>query len=159
VDLARGKVAVRHTLFTKRGGYALKEPKTASSRRQIRIGPDVISAVRVHRTNQQVARLQLGAAWHDLGLVFAREDGYYQRPTSMGRALTKLLKRADLPRIRVHDLRHTAATLALRAGEHPKKVSEMLGHSSVAITLDLYSHVLPDMQESLADAMNTMLFG
>src|SRR5262249_41441280 len=107
------------------------------------------------RLRQMEERLRLGAAWEDLDLVFSNAVG---RPID-GINLLKywffpLLKKAGLPRMRFHDLRHTAATILLSRGINPKIVSEMLGHASVAITLDIYSHVLPHMRQQAADAMD-----
>jgi integrase len=103
---------------------------------------------------QAEERLRVGPAWDDLGLVFTNTIG---RPLDgvhvLRRNLRPLLARAGLPPIRFHDLRHTAATLLLGKGVHPKVVAEVLGHAQVSITLDVYSHVLPDMQESAASAM------
>jgi len=86
--------------------------------------------------------------------VFPNEFGDYLSPTTMNRALQRVLERAGLPRIRFHDLRRTAATIMLSNGAHPKIVSEMLGHSTIAITLDLYSHVTPNIQREAAAAMD-----
>jgi integrase len=103
--------------------------------------------------------LQLGAVWDDHDLVFANEIG---RPLEQGNVLRRsfwpILERAALPRCRFHDLRHTCATLLLQQGVHVKIVSEMLGHSNIKITLDVYSHVLPNMQTQAVDAMHR-LFG
>jgi len=100
----------------------------------------------------------MGAAWEDNGLVFANEVG---RPIEAGnlirRSFHPLLERAGLPRVRFHDLRHTAATLMLGQGVHPKIVAEMLGHSQIAVTLDLYSHVTPTMQRQAVEALEAVL--
>jgi len=117
-----------------------------------------VAALRRHRARQAAERLATGAAWQDWGLVFTNETG---QPLSGIHVLRyeffPLLKRAGLPRVRFHDLRHSCATLLLGSGVNPKIVSEMLGHSTVAITLDLYSHVLPTMQEAAASALETAL--
>ena len=97
-------------------------------------------------------------AWQDLDIVFANEIGRPIEATNLvRRSFLPLLEHAHLPRIRFHDLRHTAATLLLGKNIHPKTVSEMLGHSSIAITLDLYSHVTPTMQRDAAAAMDALL--
>lgn len=162
VDLDRRTVAVSATLQrTKVDGYILTSPKTRQSRRQISLTLGACDALRAHRSHQAQERLALGPAWegsHDL--VFTDPVG---RPLS-GIQLTRanfypLLDRAGLPRIRFHDLRHTAATLLLGRGVNPKIVSEMLGHATIAITLDTYSHVLPDMQQQAAAAMEAALGG
>ena len=102
--------------------------------------------------------MRLGAAWEDNDLVFANEVG---RPIEVGnlirRSFRPLLERGDLPRVRFHDLRHTAATLMLGRGVHPKVVAEMLGHSQISVTLDLYSHVTPTMQREATEALDAVL--
>ena len=95
-----------------------------------------------------------GGDWQDHGLVFVREDGSPQNPSTIGQQLTTRAKQAALPHIRVHDLRHTYATLALEAGVHPKVVSERLGHANIGITLNLYSHVSEGMDRSAADLVD-----
>ncbi len=104
------------------------------------------TALREHRRRQREARLRTGSRWQDSGLVFTNSFGDNIYPASLNRTLDRILAVAGLPRVRFHDLRHTAATRMLSRGVHPKIVSEMLGHASVGITLDLYSHVTPTMQ-------------
>ena len=109
------------------------------------------------RIRQKQERLQLGPAYQDKGYVFCWPDGRYIRPDYAYHQLKKQLEDHNLPSIRFHDLRHTFATMLLEAGEHPKVVSEMLGHSSITITLDIYSHVLPSMQAKAAAKLNGIL--
>jgi integrase len=103
-------------------------------------------------------RLAAGDAYQEQGLVFAAEDGTYIHPDGFGKAFKRLQKKAGVPVIRFHDLRHTHATLALQAGVHPRVVSERLGHSTVAMTLDTYSHVIPALQEDAAQRIAELLF-
>jgi integrase len=117
-----------------------------------------VAALRRHRAVQAEERLRIGAARNGGDLVFTNEIG---RPIDSA-ALTRLsfrplLQRADLPTMRFHDLRHSAATLLLQEGIHPKIVSEMLGHTRISTTLDLYSHVTPTMQQQATDAMESLL--
>jgi integrase len=141
-------------------GLTREEAKTAHSRRRIALPTTVVEALRTHRTRQAEERLRLGEAWSDDGLVFPNTIGKPCYPHRMeAQWFFPLLERAGLPRIRFHDLRHTAATLLLSRGINPKVVSEMLGHSSVAITLGLYGHVLPHMQREAASVMDAMLRG
>jgi integrase len=145
VDLEAASLQVRHTLQKlPREQFVFAEPKTRRSRRKIVLPVAAVTALRRHRARQLEERLQHGALWEDLDVVFAHSLG---RPLDSSSLLHydfhPLLKRAGLPKIRFHDLRHTAATLLLGKGINPKIVSELLGHASVAITLDLYSHVLP----------------
>ncbi|HEX6542057.1 MAG TPA: tyrosine-type recombinase/integrase [Ktedonobacterales bacterium] len=113
----------------------------------------------MHRTRQLEERLAMGAAWDDQDLVFCNSLGRHLEPNNVKRgSFIPLKKKAGVPDIRFHDLRHTAATLLLLKDVNPKKVSEMLGHASVAITLNTYSHFLPTMQRDVALAMNE-IFG
>jgi integrase len=161
VDLDRSTVHVRATLRRTKGeGFVFTPPKTARSRRRIRLSPVAVEAVRQHRARQAEERLRLGSAWDDQDLVFANEVGRpIEAQNLMARSFRPLLKKAGLPPIRFHDLRHTAATLLLGRGINPKIVSELLGHASVTITLDRYSHVLPDMQQAATAAMDAILRG
>jgi integrase len=139
-------------------GFELAETKTATSRRQVAVTDVAIVALRRHRAAQIQERLRVGAAWRDLDLVFANEvGGPINASNLLRRRFRPLLERARLPRIRFHDLRHTAATLLLGRNVHPKVVSEQLGHSSIAITLNLYSHVTPSMQREATRAMDEVL--
>ena len=158
VDLDAGSIHIQQTLkVAGQGKRVLGKPKTAGSRRKIMLTKMGIAALRAHRTSQLEERLQ-SPARHDNDLVFANTVGNVLDPTNLYRYDYKpLLRRAGLPLIRLNDLRHTAATLLLLSGVHPKVVSEKLGHSSVSITLNLYSHVLPDMQASATNAMEQLL--
>lgn len=133
-----------------------KEPK-ASSRRSVALGAYAVGVLRRHRTAQVAERLAAGALWEDSGLVFVDELGrglHPQRLTDLFQARTAEL---ELPRQRLHDLRHAAATLALVAGVHPKVVQERLGHSTIGMTLDIYSHVLVGMQHDAAGLVEGLL--
>ena len=160
VDLDACSLHVRGTMQRTKHGLRIESPKTAGSRRRVSLTRTAIEALRRHKAAQNVERLRCGAAWEDQGLVFANELG---RPIEAGNLLRRsfwpLLTKAELPRIRFHDLRHTAATLMLMKGVHPKIASEMLGHSKIGITLDLYSHVTPTMQQQAADALEEVLGG
>jgi integrase len=118
----------------------------------------VIVALGEHRTAQLERRLLLGY-WRDPDLVFTTADGGPIAPRNLIRRFKELIERADVPKIRFHDLRHCHATLLLQEGLPAKVVSERLGHASIAITLDTYSHVLPNMQEQAADSIERALFG
>ena len=136
----------------------IREPKTEGSRRQVFLAPMAVKALQGHRLRQNAERLNAGPSWEENDLVF---------PTHVGRPLSSqnltqrhfhpLLKRLSLPKIRFHDLRHTAATLLLAEGVHPKIVSEMLGHTEIGITLNLYSHVTTAMHESASGALGRLL--
>jgi len=112
-----------------------------------------------HKRTQAAERLKAGAMWHAHDLVFCSEQGTpHSIPNLTYRYFRPILTKAKLPRIRLYDLRHTCATLFLAANEHPKIVSERLGHASITLTLDTYSHVLPTMQEGASQKLEAMLF-
>lgn len=141
------------------GGWEFSQPKTAKSRRTIPMPLSVMQAIRRHRIQQNKERLKLGAAWHQNELVFPSEIGTPLNPPNVTRHFKKMLEKAEIrTSIRLYDLRHTHATLLLQAGINPKIVSERLGHSSVVLTLDVYSHVLPNMQQDATDQLEQMLF-
>ena len=134
-------------------GFVVGEPKTTGSKRQIALPQVAIDVLKQHRTIQLENRLKAGSSWVDHNLVFSNDKGDYIVPATLGRHFSKLLKDIGLPHMRFHDLRHSAATLLLSMGVNVKIVQELLGHSSVSMTLNVYSHVLPSMQK---EAMNKM---
>ncbi len=164
IDFERQTVTVqRAVVFRKRGGkggYYFSEPKTSQSRRTIPIPLKLIQELQAHRRKQSEHRLRIGPTYNNLDLVFATEKGGPLNRQNIGtRAFKAILKKAELPTtIRLYDLRHTCATLLLAAGEHPKVVSERLGHSTITVTMDVYSHVLPSMQRAATEKLETMLF-
>ncbi len=159
VDLDRGSIHVRRSLQrSPKGTVAFAEPKTSHSRRQVVLTGTTVSALRRHRVQQAQERLRVGPLWDDDDLVFANEIGRPLDGTNvLNRGFRPLLRRAGLPRIRFHDLRHTAATMLLQLNVHPKVVSEQLGHSQIGITLDTYSHVTPTMQRESAAILDALL--
>lgn len=158
VDLDRGTMRITASLQWTKTGAVLGEPKTARSRRQVMLPKIAIESLRAHRASQVSERLRMGPAWQDLDLLFPNEVGGPMSASNLiRRSFKRLLTTAGLPPVRFHDLRHSAATLLLAQGVHPKIVSEMLGHSSIAITLDLYSHVTPTMQREAVAAMDNVL--
>jgi integrase len=137
---------------------AFGEPKTRASRRRIGLTDRAVDALRRHRPAQTKQRLQAGSAWIELDLVFTNQQGGPMDGHNLSaRNLPRLLASASLPLIRFHDLRHTAATLLLTKGVHPRKVADMLGHASVAITLDVYSHVVEGVDDDAVSALNEAL--
>lgn len=160
LDTDAGVVSIRRTLQRTRDGYEFLEPKTARSRRTIEVEPRVVQLLRKHRRAQNEERLRVGSAWVDAGLVFTDEAGEPLRGWDVTRSSFRpLLRLAGLPGIRFHDLRHTAATIALSRGVHPKVVQEMLGHAAISVTLDTYSHVVKGMHHEAARTMGAALFG
>lgn len=165
VDLPGGTLAVRHSVQRqKSNGLVLSDLKTKRSRRSIHLAPSTVKALHEHRKRQNEERLScgsrwkehLGPEWQDRDLVFCSRSGGPVEPATAWRALHRALTRADLPLIRVHDLRHTAASYMLVLGVHPKVVQEMLGHSTVTLTLDTYSHVLPALHKDVANLMERL---
>jgi integrase len=152
VDLKAGTVSVRRTLTEVAGKLALSEPKTAKGRRLVTLPPQAVGALVEHRKQMVVE------GFAGVEFVFCNQSGGYLRRSHFHADEFKpLLKRAGLPSIRFHDLRHTSATLLLSQGVHPKVVQERLGHSQIGVTMDVYSHVLPGMQADAAEKMGAIL--
>jgi integrase len=150
-------VHVRRTLSETRTGHKFEKPKNGKGR-SIKCSQKATEALRSHRARQGEERLKIGSLWQDNGLVFLTTTRTTMSGTNLlGRHFKPLLKRAELPAIRLHDLRHTCATILLMAGKHPKYVQELLGHASINITLDTYSHVIEGMDGGLGDAMDEVL--
>ncbi len=130
------------------------QPKTKTSMRQIPLTAAAVDALKRHAQRQGQQRAVAGSEWTDTGLVFTNERGGAVEPRNLlSRSFAPLLAEAGIPHVRFHDLRHTAATLMAAQGVHTKVVSEMLGHASIGITLDLYSHVTPSMGQQAVAAM------
>jgi integrase len=135
--------------------YMEAEPKTKSSRRNIALAAFAVEALKQHRIRQEEAKRKAGDAWEDHDYVFCTPMGKHLNPGHGVLVQLKiLLKKAGLPEIRFHDLRHSAATLLLSSGVHPKVVQEILGHSQISMTMDIYSHVLPTMQRDAMEKLN-----
>lgn len=157
VDLARGRLAVVGTL-QREGGLQVADVKTARSRRPVMLPRVAVEALRRRQLLQVEERRAAGEQWKEGDFVFSTSVGGPIEPGNLlRRSFEPLLRRAGLPRIRFHDLRHTAATLMLSDGIHPKVASEVLGHSTVAITLDLYSHVTETVAAQAALRMDRLL--
>lgn len=157
VDLDRGQLAVRRGMVA--AGYEVHEGEPKSGRaRTVAVDDETVGTFRRHRARQLEERMAWGEAWTDTGAIFTREDGTAIHPQSLSGAFVRRVRRSAVPTIRFHDLRHTHASLLLAAGVHPKVVQERLGHSSITITLDLYSHVAPGMQEDAAAKLGALVF-
>jgi len=142
LDLDKGVLQVRGTLRRTREGLRIGTPKTPASRRKVVLSPTSQAALRRHRARQEQERQAAGDLWQELRLVFPNRLGRPLEPRDLlADVYRPLLKRAGLPPVTFHTLRHTAATLLLAEGEHPKVVQELLGHAQVGITLDRYSHI------------------
>ncbi len=138
-------------------GLVFCEPKSASGRRMIVLGQSTIEKLREYKRDQETTRIHVGSKWKDNDLIFPSPYGEPLDSTIVVKAYKRSLKAAGLPEIRFHDLRHTAATLMLQQGINPKIVQERLGHSDISLTLNTYSHVLPNMQEVAAEKMDELL--
>jgi integrase len=151
VDFALSQVYVSRSLHRLRGGNVVFRPtKTAKGRRAIALPPSSIMSLGEHRKKQERDRAMLGISLTDDDLVFAHLDGKPLLPDSVTHAWTKLVRHTGLKGIRLHDARHSHASLMLKQGIHPKIVQERLGHANIAVTLDTYSHVSPGLQEAAA---------
>ena len=158
VNLANRQLQVVNTLQRITGlGLLNGQPKTERSRRSIALSDDTVALLHEIRGKQITQQLEVVDAWTDSGYVFTSADGMPVDPNLATRAFKKVLTSAGLPKLTIHGLRHTHATILLEQGVNPKVVSERLGHASVATTMDIYSHVLPDMQEKAAQAIDTVL--
>lgn len=158
VDLDAARVRVTGTLqrYALPGGgvqLLLSEPKTQRARREVALPPFAVDCLRRQRAAQAQRRLQLGAAWQDQGYVFDAGDGRPIDPDILSSAFRRVCAAAGLKGVRFHDLRHGYATTLLTEGVHPKIASEALGHSTVAFTLDTYSHVVQGLQDRAAEAI------
>lgn len=161
IDTEKGIVTVQRTLaWRKGGGWYYDEPKTPRSRRNIPLPASTLRALMEHKRRQSEARLKAGPDYQNHDLVFATGDGTPLLLRNLiRRHFRPILKRAKLPEtLRLYDLRHTCATLLLATNEHPKVVSERLGHSTITLTLDIYSHVLPSMQQAASEKLENLLF-
>ena len=157
IDLDNASAHVQWTLQRTPDGFVLAPPKTSRSRRTVALTGVAVDALRRHRVRQAQERLAIGGAWEQPEMVFTTEMGRYIDGGNLRYSFNPLMRRAGLPTIRFHDLRHSAATLLLAQGVPAKIVSDMLGHSTINITLDTYSHVTEGMQRQAASAMDMAL--
>lgn len=158
IDLEVGQLRVRQSLQRQDGGLSLVPPKTPRSRRTIPLPRSIIDALRALEQSQADRRDAAGEAWQDSGLVFTTRTGGPIHPRNDYRTFQALLKKAGLRRVRLHDLRHTAASLLLEQGVHPRVVMEILGHSQISLTMNTYSHVVPDTLRSATDSVQEALW-
>ena len=158
VDLDDNVIRVRRSLQRLDGTLQLVETKTRSSTATLAVPPSLIAILARHRIQQQVDRLALGEAWPGLDLVFTSSTGTALEPRNVTREWDRLRRQADLPHLRLHDLRHSCATILTAFGVHPRIVMEMLRHSEIGITMNTYAHVAPLLQRAAADALEAALF-
>ena len=158
LDLVEGRASIRQTVIVVSHIVQMGTPKTAKGRQTVTLAGVTVAALKEHRTRQNVERLQMGTGWTDLDLVFARIDGTPLHPERFTRQFTERVRQLGLPKIRLHDLRHGWATMALAAGVHPKVVHERLGHANISITLDTYSHVTAGLHSDAAEKVAGLVF-
>ena len=157
VDLDMASLSVVQSLYKRCGVCKMVEPKSSHSRRRIALSPSLVLLLGQYKIERQAQAILLGKPLGDSGLVFCHPDGKPLDPGVVSHTFARVLRKSGLPHIRFHDLRHTHATLLLKAGIHSKIVSERLGHANIGITLDTYSHVLPGLQERAAQCFDEVL--
>ncbi len=157
VDFTTGRLNVVQSVVDVGGHACIQEPKTAAARRIVRLSPACVMALREHRT-RQVARRLVAPTWAEHDLIFTTDDGGPINPRNLARAFDLLQSKAGVTRIRVHDLRHTHATLLFNDGQNVKMISQRLGHSDVSITLSVYAHLAPDAQDIAAASIDGLIF-
>lgn len=161
IDLQKKTIYVEHQLQKVDDEYKLLPTKTAKSKRKVALLDYTIPILKSHRKLQLQNQLLLGSEYEDNNLVCCKSDGKPYDPDYVSRnflrKMTRISEELNIPKIRFHDLRHTHATLLLKQGVNPKIVSERLGHSNISITLDTYTHVLPDMQKEAAEKLNDLM--
>lgn len=158
IDWDKKTISVKQTLgYTKDNGYFFKLPKTKKSRRTIKVDADVLTTLKQHRKKIAENKLFFGQQYKDKGLVFCQVDGKPMHPDTPSKWFPKFLEKINLPRLNFHCLRHTHASLMLKAGADIKQISERLGHSSIQITYDIYSHLYPDKQQEAVDKLQKLL--
>jgi integrase len=157
VDFKKSTIIIKRQLLSLKDGPVIEEDmKTKSSKRSIPLAENLIKELKAHKVRQAKEKLQIGDMYNDQGLVFCQEDGSPIEPKSFTKRFQNLLKQAGLPKLRLHDLRHTHASLLLSENIHPKVVQERLGHSSISMTLDLYSHLSPGLQEAASQKIDNL---
>lgn len=157
VNLEHRYISVQRSLLRSQGRLVIQDVKTKSSRRLVVLPEITVKVLDEHLKRQMEERSLYAEAYRDMGLVFCAPDGGPQDPDNFRRVFNMLIEQAGVPRIRIHDLRHTHATLLLAAGMHPKIVSERLGHAEITTTMNTYSHILPSMQRQAAEVMDIAL--
>lgn len=159
VDFEKGIIEIKQALYSTKNGLEFTTPKTETSNRNICIPDFLINELKKYRIKQNKNKLKYGNLYVDTGVVCSLENGDVINPKNFSRDFHKLLENNNLPLIRFHDLRHTHASLLVKLGVQPKIISNRLGHSNIAITMDLYSHVYIESDKSVANMFEKMLIG
>jgi integrase len=159
VDLEAGQLNIRQTLSTLDGKILLDEPKTASSRRPYELSPQAVEALRGHKVRQAAERLAMGEYWTASGLMMVSDFGTPVDPSNFRRVFRKVAKQAGIEGCHPHELRHTAASVMLSRGVPLHVVSDVLGHSSISVTKDVYGHLVAGERRKATDAIAIALYG
>ncbi len=159
IDLEAGRLQIVQTRVVVEGVATDSTPKTSAGRRSIPLDPLLVQRLKALRARQAAERLAAGSAYEETDYLFTDELGRRYHPDHFSARFEKLVETTGLPRIRLHDTRHTAASIMLANGVPVKVVSEILGHSSPTITLSIYAHVLPGMAEEAGAALSARLLG
>ncbi|TEB05859.1 Transposase [Pelotomaculum schinkii] len=158
VDLKKGIIHIRRGLYvTKEEGVFFKEPKNKTSQRSVAISPNVVKTLKAYKTEQKKKKLAFGEGHEDKDIVCCLQDGRPIIPATVTKRFQETTENAGY-KVTFHQLRHAHASFLLQQGEHPKVVSERLGHSNISITMDLYSHIAPNLQKEAADRLDDILF-
>ncbi len=162
VDLERGLAVIQQTIIPdagNRGRAQIGDTKTRAGTRRVRLSPETIEALRTHRPKWAATKLMAGESWQDGDLITCTADGAPIAPNHADTAYRALRRMAGIPAsVRLHDLRHTHASYLIQSGENPKVIQERLGHKRVSTTLDIYGHLMDDMQDTAAGAMGKLIW-
>ena len=156
LDFQRGSVKVQRSLVEVGGKVQVETPKTQNSYRTIFLSPSTLKVLQEHQEKQRVEQAELGSGWQRLGFMFASQVGSATIPSNLDRTYQLLIKKSGVRRIRFHDLRHTAASLMFKQGVSPKVISTVLGHSDIAFTMRVYTHLYDDQRQSAALDLTTL---
>ncbi|MBO0783550.1 MAG: site-specific integrase, partial [Ktedonobacteraceae bacterium] len=157
IDFASGTMYIHRSLTRAEDHHFVEgNPKTEAGERTILLPQPVSDILKAHRTRQHAQRLRAGSAWQNHDLVFCTHRGKRLWPQNMRTSFYRRLEKAGLPPMHIHDLRHNAVTLLISMGVNPKVVQEMVGHSQIAVTMEVYSHVLPSMQKEAAEKIENL---
>lgn len=158
IDFKKHIIHVKQSLTFAGSKLIFQQPKTAKSSRSIPIPESIIHELKAHKNRQNQERLLIGEGYKDNDLIFCQVDGRPLNPRNFIRTFKRILKKAGLPtEVRFHDCRHSFASMLLQLNEHPKVVQELLGHSTISTTLDIYSHVLPETKKAAINKLETLL--
>jgi integrase len=157
IDFENKVISVKSNMVNGENGYIIKAPKSEAGIRDIQIGDEVINALKRAKTQYLADRLEQGVLFQDLQFIVRQPDGSPMSPDAMTRKWRRFIVAHNLPDIRLHDLRHSNATALIQAGVNPRVVQQRLGHSDVSITLNTYTHVLPDMDKDAAQKLDDVI--